>query len=79
MDTKVKQFIDCNRDNISSVYNFVCSSGETVVYIFFKQQHCERLELLTEARANAVSPYPLSVERALEQTMRECVGEYVEI
>ena len=78
MDTRVKQFIDLNKENILSVYNFICSSGITVSYLFLKNADCIRPELLTDARDCVVS-YPYVQMLGMEEAMRECVGKYVKI
>lgn len=77
MNEKIKRFININRENIQNVYQFVCDSGESSVYIFMNKQDSKHMELLTEAIDDDVSVYPLPAQ--YEPALADCVGEYIEI
>ena len=82
MNEKLIKYVALNKSRISSVFTFVCSSGEKTVYIFLKDQDCIRPELVSEAwkaDEGETEIYLLSTERSLEQTMRGCVGEFVNL
>ena len=78
MDMRVKNFIDLNKENITSVYNYECSAGVSVVYIFLKTPDCKGIELLADAN-DCVEAHPYMSIDGMEQDFRERVGAYVEV
>ena len=82
MSKKFKEFLKINKNIISGVYVFSSSSGEKNIYIFFKGQGWIKPELLLEACEEddgATEFHALPAVKNLEETMRGCVGNRIEI
>ena len=80
MNKYIQEFLEINKQLISSVCEFICSSQEKIIYIFLKAKGCKNMELLTEAEFDeGITVYILSTEYEIEKTVKERVPLYAKI
>jgi len=87
VNTKLQEFINLNQSVISNVFLFACSSGQKIAYIFSMSPELEGADLLDEAReleeaqenGSWLEIYPLTTFSSVEETMRGCTGDFVEV
>jgi len=77
MDTNIRKFIEINKSKIAKIYNYQCTSGEYMVYIFLKEVG-DNWELLWAARENCVVNTIMCNDEK-ENVFNDKVGEYIEI
>ncbi|MCL2015160.1 MAG: hypothetical protein FWG68_02810 [Defluviitaleaceae bacterium] len=78
MDPNISKYIEINKDRIAKVYNYQCSDGGYIVYIFFKETGRTNRELLWAAMENC-DVNTIMVNDEVERIFTEEMGEYIEI
>ncbi|MCL2015157.1 MAG: hypothetical protein FWG68_02795 [Defluviitaleaceae bacterium] len=77
MDTNISKYIEINKSRIAKVYNYQCSDGGYIVYIFLKEPDTN-WELLWAAMENC-DVNTIMINDEVEKIFTEEVGEYIEI
>ena len=72
MHPNIKSFLDINRSNILSIYEFKINTCDAVIFILIGQSKIVHTELLSETDYTDV--YILKFDSAIESTLQECVS-----
>ena len=82
MNSALQKYVELNREVISSMFSFICSSGEQIMYIFLNGLAEKQPELLITARDESNGELDIKLvpaESGQEEIMRRCVGNGVKV